>query len=32
VIDAPIDTERDASVMGGKTDVGEEDDIIVDSK
>lgn len=32
-IDAPVDTERDASVMAAKTDVGAEDeDMIMDSK
>lgn len=31
-IDAPIDTERDTSTVAAKTDLGEEDDIIVDSK
>ncbi len=31
-IDAPIDTERDTSIIGAKTDVGDEDDMIVDSK
>jgi hypothetical protein len=32
-IDAPVDTERDISMMGAKTDVGDgEEDMIVDSK
>jgi hypothetical protein len=34
-IDAPIDTERDTSMMGARTDAGGdggEDDVIVDSK
>ena len=33
-IDAPVDTERDASMLAGaKTDIGaEDDDMIVDSK
>ena len=31
-IDAPVDTERDTSTIGAKTDVGDEDEIIVDSK
>ena len=32
-IDAPVDTERDASMMAAKTDVGAEDeDMIMDSK
>lgn len=32
-IDAPVDTERDASIAGAKTDIGaEDDDMIVDSK
>ena len=32
-IDAPVDTERDVSMMGAKTDVGDgEEDMIVDSK
>ena len=33
VIDAPVDTERDyASIVGGKTEIGDEDDFIVGSK
>lgn len=35
-IDAPVDTERDASMMAARTDagtiLGEDDDMIVDSK
>lgn len=32
-IDAPVDTERDASMMAAKTDIGAEDeDMIMDSK
>jgi hypothetical protein len=34
-IDAPVDTERDAAasmLAGAKTDVGEDEDMIVDSK
>lgn len=32
-IDAPIDTERDTSMMGARTEVGDnDDDVIVDSK
>ena len=32
-IDAPVDTERDASMMAARTDAGgDEDDMIVDSK
>ena len=30
-IDAPVDTERDTSTIGGRTDI-DEDDVIVDSK
>ena len=31
-IDAPVDTERDASMMAARTDAGDDDDGIVDSK
>ena len=32
-IDAPVDTERDTStIMGARTDAGDDDDIIVDSR
>ena len=32
-IDAPVDTERDASMMAARTDVGgDEDEMIVDSR
>jgi len=32
-IDAPIDTERDTStLMGARTDAGDDEDVIVDSK
>ena len=32
-IDAPVDTERDISSLGGgKTEIGEDDDVIVGSK
>jgi len=31
-IDAPVDTERDISMMGARTDVGDDEDMIMDSK
>jgi hypothetical protein len=31
-IDAPVDTERDVSMMGARTDVGDDEDMIMDSK
>ena len=31
-IDAPVDTERDVSMMAARTDVGDEEDMIMDSK
>lgn len=31
-IDAPIDTERDVSFANARTELGDEDDMIVDSK
>lgn len=31
-IDAPVDTERDVSMLGARTDVGDDEDMIMDSK
>jgi hypothetical protein len=31
-IDAPVDTERDASMMAARTDAGDDEDMIMDSK
>ena len=31
-IDAPIDTERDKDLMGARTEIGDDEEFIVDSK